>query len=123
MTDRLNPEALEAACAGFYNDPMGLTNWHRLCAADPALADKYRAGMNAAVSAYLAALPAPRTITGEQVNRAGWTCYGIHEPGNYATCEECRDACDDLANFYNNMHRNPVSGKTWTGQPTEGGGK
>lgn len=63
MTDRLNPEALEAACAGFYNDPMGLTNWHKLCSADPALADKYRAGMNAAVSAYLAALPAPRTIT------------------------------------------------------------
>lgn len=63
MTDRLNPEALEAACAGFYNDPLGLTNWQRLCSADPALADKYRAGMNAAVSAYLAALPAPRTIT------------------------------------------------------------
>jgi|GEM_PF-4213980 len=59
----LNPEALEAACAGFYNDPMGLTNWQRLCSADPALADKYRVGMNTAVSAYLAALPAPRTIT------------------------------------------------------------
>lgn len=68
-------------------------------------------------------LPAPRTITGEQVNRAGWTCYGIHEPGNYATCEECREACDDLANFYNNMHHNPVATKTWTGQPTEGGGE
>lgn len=70
-----------------------------------------------------AALPAPRAITGEQVNLAGWTCYGIHEPGNYATCEECRDACNDLANFYNNMHRNPIASKTWTGQPAEGGGE
>ena len=113
MTDRLNPEALRTVadvilrhCGGYvYTTP----------------ADAERAAK--AVLRNLAALPAPRTITGEQVNRAGWTCYGIHEPGNYATCEECREACDDLANFYNNMHHNPVATKTWTGQPTEGGGE
>lgn len=44
---------LERACAGFYNDPDGLTSWTRLSAADPKLADKYRAGMHAALSAAL----------------------------------------------------------------------
>ncbi|WP_054820416.1 hypothetical protein [Arthrobacter sp. JCM 19049] len=82
MTDRLNPEALEAACAGFYNDPMGLTNWQRLCSADPALADKYRAGMNAAVTAYLAALPAPRPVTNPLTVPHRITTGAVSDVGN-----------------------------------------
>ncbi|MGV2853749.1 hypothetical protein ACNPON_18650 [Glutamicibacter sp. AGC13] len=56
-------------------------------------------------------------VTGEQVNLAGWTCDGIHEPGSYATCEDCRGACDDLANFYNNMMQQPKADGPWTGRP------
>lgn len=55
-------------------------------------------------------------VTGEQVNLAGWTCDGIHEPGSYATCEDCRGACDDLANFYNNMMQQPKADRPWTGR-------
>ena len=55
-------------------------------------------------------------VTGEQINLAGWTCDGIHEPGDYSTCEECRDACDDLARFYNHMMQNPRPFKHWTGR-------
>ena len=43
---------VEAGCAGFYNDPVnGLTSWRRLAEVDPKLADKYRAGMRAALEA------------------------------------------------------------------------
>lgn len=56
-------------------------------------------------------------VTGEQINFAGWTCNGIHEPGSYATCEDCRGACDDLANFYNNMMQQPKADRPWTGRP------
>ncbi|MGP5340775.1 hypothetical protein ACTXML_09075 [Glutamicibacter arilaitensis] len=56
-------------------------------------------------------------VTGEQINVAGWTCNGIHESGDYSTCEECRDACDDLARFYNHMMQNPRQFKHWTGRP------
>ena len=122
MTDRLNPEALDQQALEAGDAAAKDELWGRLNGGYISDEEVERAA-TAAVSAYLAALPATRTITGEQVNRAGWTCYGIHEPGNYATCEECREACDDLANFYNNMHHNPVATKTWTGQPTEGGGE
>lgn len=67
------------------------------------------------IRAYLAV--AQPVVTGEQVNLAGWTCNGIHEPGDYSTCEECRDACDDLARFFNHMMRNPRPFKHWTGSP------
>ena len=68
-----------------------------------------------AVSAYLAV--AQPEVTGEQVNLAGWTCSGVHEPGDYSTCEECRDACDDLARFYNHMMQGTRPFKHWTGHP------
>ena len=71
--------------------------------------------VDAAVSAYLAV--AKPVVTGEQVNLAGWTCNGIHEPGDYSTCEECRGACDDLANFYNNMMQQPKADGPWTYRP------
>lgn len=77
--------------------------------------DELRNEARAAVSAYLAV--AQPVVTGEQVNLAGWTCNGIHEPGDYSTCEECRDACDDLARFFNHMMRNPRPFKHWTGNP------
>ncbi|WP_426734395.1 hypothetical protein [Glutamicibacter sp. 2E12] len=67
------------------------------------------------VTAYLAV--AQPVVTGEQVNLAGWTCDGIHEPGSYVTCEDCRGACDDLANFYNNMMQQPKADRSWTGRP------
>lgn len=56
-------------------------------------------------------------VTGEQINRAGWTCDGIHEPGSYATCEDCRGACDDLASFYNQMRITPNASGPWTYRP------
>ncbi|UTM47241.1 hypothetical protein [Glutamicibacter mysorens] len=68
-----------------------------------------------ALSAYLTV--AQQEVTGEQVNLAGWTCDGIHERGSYATCEDCRGACDDLANFYNNMMQQPTANRSWTGRP------
>ena len=68
-----------------------------------------------AIEAYLAV--AQPVVTGEQINRAGWTCDGIHEPGSYATCEDCRGACDDLANFYNNMMQQPKADGPWTYRP------
>lgn len=42
---------VEAACAGFYNDASGLASWDRLVSADPALAEKYRVGIRAALTA------------------------------------------------------------------------
>lgn len=115
----LNPDALEAAYIAVSDE-----SWLSARAA--------RAVASAAVSAYLAvAQPevlanskpnqnlefAQPEVTGEQVNLAGWTCNGIHEPGDYSTCEECRDACDDLARFFNHMMRNPRPFKHWTGSP------
>ena len=80
--------------------------------------DTTRADAERAAKAVLRSLAvAQPVVTGEQVNLAGWTCNGIHEPGDYSTCEECRDACDDLARFYNHMMRNPRPFKHWTGNP------
>lgn len=32
------------------------------------------------------------------LNNAGWTCSGgVHEPGNYNICDECRETCLDVA--------------------------
>ena len=135
MSEKLYPEALsqdanlpaegnEAAARALYfadahESSSSGNKWPDFDSPDNAAKDRYYEVSHEVVRAYLATLPAPRTITGEQVNRAGWTCYGVHEPGRYATCEECREACDDLANFYNNMFRNPLANKTWTGQPEE----
>ena len=80
---------------------------------DTTRADAERAA-KAVLRSLAAALP---EVTGEQVNLAGWTCDGIHEPGSYATCEDCRGACDDLANFYNNMMQQPKANRSWTGRP------
>lgn len=80
--------------------------------------DTTRADAERAAKAVLRSLAvAQPVVTGEQVNLAGWTCNGIHEPGDYSTCEECRDACNDLARFYNHMMRNPRPFKHWTGNP------
>ncbi|MGP9488909.1 hypothetical protein CIK76_05050 [Glutamicibacter sp. BW80] len=100
----LNPDALEVACDAVIDASFG----QELPEAPIDLA-------RAAVSAYLAA--AHPVVTGEQVNLAGWTCDGIHEPGSYATCEDCRGACDDLANFYNQMRRTPNASGPWTYRP------
>lgn len=109
----LNPDALEAAKRTF-----ALTNPSRLCAYED-LPEKRQQQIHSQISqtveAYLAV--AQPEVSGEQVNLAGWTCNGIHEPGDYSTCEECRDACDDLARFYNHMMRNPRPFKHWTGSP------
>lgn len=67
------------------------------------------------ITAYLTA--DQPVVTGEQINRAGWTCDGIHEPGSYATCEDCRGACDDLASFYNQMRITPNASGPWTYRP------
>ncbi|EPH17547.1 hypothetical protein HMPREF1484_00232 [Dermabacter sp. HFH0086] len=53
---------VEAACAGFYNDPNGLTDWTKLARVDPVLADRYRAGMRRA-------LPAARTTRRDEEKR------------------------------------------------------
>lgn len=45
-----------------------------------------------------------RTFTGAEVNLAGWVC-GACEPGDYAKCEDCQSACDDVAQFVNRMIR------------------
>lgn len=104
----LNPDALEAAYIAVSDE-----SWLGSTAA--------RSIAKAAVSAYLAV--AQPEVTGEQVNLAGWTCNGIHEPGDYSTCEECRDACDDLARFYNHMTRNPRPFKHWTSSPEVNDGR
>ncbi len=57
LAERLqSPEAIEAACAGFYNDPDGLTSWERMSKVDPDLAERYRAGQRAALTAALEAI-------------------------------------------------------------------
>lgn len=111
----LNPDALQAASRAIDPEAWEVVDKHR---GDPG-AERLRASLTseatAQVSAYLAvALP---EVTGEQVNLAGWTCNGVHEPGDYSACEECRDACDDLARFYNHMMQNPRTFKHWTGHP------
>lgn len=53
---------VEAACAGFYNDPSGLADWTKLARVDPVLADRYRAGMRRA-------LPAARTTRRDEEKR------------------------------------------------------
>lgn len=60
MTDRLNPEALEAAAKAARVNWSNYSNWGR---ANESTRNAYRDVARAAVSAYLAALPAPRTIT------------------------------------------------------------
>lgn len=128
----LNPEALEAAARAEYPhlyDGKFEKGLSRLPIFTPDQArestetkrEEKKSEIARHASAYLAALPAtqPGTVTGEQVNRAGWTCDGIHEPGSYATCDDCREACNDLANFYNGMLRNPTPGKPWAYQPEE----
>lgn len=45
-------EGIEKAAAAFYNDPSGLTDWARMSEKDPALAEKYRVYISAAVKAY-----------------------------------------------------------------------
>lgn len=52
---------IEAACEGFYNDISGMTDWGRLAANDPRLADKYRASMARALAA--ADNAGPSTVT------------------------------------------------------------
>lgn len=102
----LNPDAVDRVAKALMDD-AGYT-WGNAT-------EKFRDGFrHHARIALAAALP---EVTGEQVNLAGWTCNGIHEPGDYSTCEECRDACDDLARFYNHMMRNPRPFKHWTGHP------
>lgn len=33
-----------------------------------------------------------------KINTEGWTCLmGVHEPGYYDTCDDCRDACEEVA--------------------------
>lgn len=33
-----------------------------------------------------------------ELNRKGWTCDGgLHEPGEYDTCADCRGLCKDMA--------------------------
>lgn len=54
----------------------------------------------AAVSAYLSAVPAD-TVNPSELNRRGWTC-GC-EPGDYDKCEDCQSACDELADFLNRL--------------------
>lgn len=46
---------VEAACAGFYEQPSGLTSWTRLVKAEPRLAEVYREGIRRALSAARAA--------------------------------------------------------------------
>ncbi|MFF5791112.1 hypothetical protein ACFY5D_03590 [Paeniglutamicibacter sp. NPDC012692] len=43
-----------------------------------------------------------KQFTGAEVNQAGWVC-GACEPGDYATCEDCQSACDDVAQFVNRL--------------------
>lgn len=106
MPENLNPEALEAACVGFYQAPQVLTSWQHLCAADPALADKYRAGMRAAVSAYFAALLSPRPGTIEGVYD-----IGTPEPDNVDQVIEC----DEHGNPY---ERDPEGNNDFTWSKT-----
>lgn len=97
----LNPDALAEAI-----DTIGRLN---VASVEPAIVGRV------AIETYLAV--AQPEVTGEQVNLAGWTCDGIHEPGSYATCEDCRGACDDLANFYNQMRSTPNASGPWTYRP------
>lgn len=39
------------------------------------------------------------TALARQINEAGWTYRAAHEPGDYDRCDQCREACDDLAAF------------------------
>lgn len=105
----LNPDALEAAAKSLDSN----FNTYQY----PVMAAMFRDYAETAVTAYLAV--ARPVVTGEQVNCAGWTCDGIHEPGSYSTCEDCRGACDDLANFYNQMMRTPNATGPWTYRPEE----
>lgn len=35
-----------------------------------------------------------------QLNTDGWTCQnGAHEPGEFDRCDDCREACTELAHF------------------------
>lgn len=34
-----------------------------------------------------------------ELNSMGWTYRAAHEPGDYDRCDECREACDELAAF------------------------
>lgn len=60
MTDRLNADALEAAAKAARVNWSSYSDWDRT---REATRNAYRDLARAAVSAYLAALPAPRTIT------------------------------------------------------------
>lgn len=34
------------------------------------------------------------------LNAEGWTCLlGVHEPGEYDSCDDCADTCQELAQF------------------------
>ena len=44
-------EEVEAACAGFYNDPSGITSWAHLVEKDPEVAAQYRSAIRRALSA------------------------------------------------------------------------
>lgn len=103
----LNPDAMTAAQDALWNSGWG--SHQRLMTEDCKIVSEI------VLRAYLAA--DQPVVTGEQVNRAGWTCDGIHEPGSYATCDDCREACNDLANFYNQMRRTPEATGPWTYRP------
>lgn len=45
------------------------------------------------------AQPVVNSFDPRGLNRKGWSC-GC-EPGNYDSCDECRSACNELANFLN----------------------
>lgn len=107
----LNPDALAAAI----NAAHEAVDWQLVESDRADTEEPLEVSVMSAVSAYLAV--AHPVVTGEQVNLAGWTCDGIHEPGSYATCEDCRGACDDLANFYNQMRRTPNASGPWTYRP------
>lgn len=44
-------------------------------------------------------MSADLTALARELNRAGWTHRAAHEPGDYDRCDECREACDELAAF------------------------
>lgn len=125
MTDRLNPEALEAAAKAARVNWSNYSNWGR---ADESTRNAYRDVAEAAVSAYLAALPAPRTITTveEFINQrpeyitALRNTRGTDDQADYHRWQGGAEARRQLAQALGwTVPRNPGE----TTQPTEGGGE
>lgn len=68
----------------------------------PRWQESYRSDATAALAAADKAATIT-TFTGAEVNQAGWVC-GACEPGDYAKCEDCQIACDDVAQFINRLN-------------------